>query len=101
MESQTDGDPSLHRAVILLDNIIEVGNNAAAASSTIRALLFKLLDNGRVGRIPHIDLEAGEHVRERQVPAPPESVIGIMTNRDQSSVCNVTLLVAIPRGIYG
>ena len=50
-ESQTSVDPSLNRAVILLDDVIEIRNNATAASSTKRALLFKLLDNGRVRRI--------------------------------------------------
>src|SRR3954453_19006832 len=55
-ESQTSVDPSLNRAVILLDDVIEVRNNATAASSAKDALLFKLLDNVRVGRIPiHIN----------------------------------------------
>lgn len=55
-ESQTSVDPSLNRAVILLDDVIEIRNNAAAASSSKGALLFKLLDNGGVGRIPiHIN----------------------------------------------
>jgi hypothetical protein len=38
--------------VILLDDVIEIRNNATAASSTKRALLFKLLNNSWVGRIP-------------------------------------------------
>jgi hypothetical protein len=50
-ESQTSVDPTLNRAVILLDDVIEIRNNAAAASSAKHALLFKLFDNGRVGRI--------------------------------------------------
>jgi hypothetical protein len=37
--------------VIFLDDVIEIRNNATAASSTKRALLFKLLNNGRVRRI--------------------------------------------------
>jgi hypothetical protein len=37
--------------VILLDNVIEIRNNATAAPSAKLALLFKLLDSGRVGRV--------------------------------------------------
>ena len=37
--------------MILLDDVIEIRNNATAASSTQRVILFKLLDNGRVRRI--------------------------------------------------
>jgi len=39
-ESQTSVDPSLNRAVILLDDVIEIRNNATAASSAKHALLF-------------------------------------------------------------
>jgi hypothetical protein len=45
-ESQTVIDPPLDRAVILLDDVIEIKNNATAASPTKRTLLFKLLHNG-------------------------------------------------------
>jgi hypothetical protein len=55
-ESQTSVDPSLNRAVILLDDVIEIRNNATAARSAKHALVLKLLDNGRVRRIPiHIN----------------------------------------------
>jgi hypothetical protein len=51
-ESQTSVDPELYRAVIPLDDVIEIRNNATVASSTTHALPFKLSDNGRVGKIP-------------------------------------------------
>jgi len=39
--------------MILLDDVIEIRNNATAASSTQHVFLFKLLDNGRVRRNFH------------------------------------------------
>jgi hypothetical protein len=55
-KAETSLDPSFYRAVILLHDVIEIRDNATAASSTQHALLFKLRDNGRVRRISiHID----------------------------------------------
>ena len=50
-ESQTSVDPSFYRAVILLDDVIQIRNNATVASSTKHALPFKLSANGWVARI--------------------------------------------------
>src|ERR1700759_827993 len=54
-EAQTRVDPPFDRTMILLDNIVEIGNDTAATSPAERVIPFQFVNHSGIGVTVHID----------------------------------------------